>query len=418
MIKDTLTLLGLFFLPFSSLLAQTQRCHTAESMERYTNLNPDYQKKIALNEEDLQQFLKSNQGKSLQNQFQIPVVIHVVYHTDEENISDELIYSQLAVLNEDYSYSNSDRSLIPMPFQSFAANAEISFCLASTDPQGNWSVGITRTYTDKTEFSNDDQMKRASSGGTDAWPSNHYLNIWICNLSSGILGYTYQPGANPDVDGVVIDYKHFGKNGTFGGNYNLGRTTTHEIGHWLNLYHPWGPEGSNASCINDDLVDDTPLSPGPNYNCPLFPNHATSMCNNTPYGDMFMNFMDYTYDNCMYFFTLGQKERMLATLNTSRTQLASSQGCLVDLPEINLSKKIQLFPNPTQSNVFLSLNSELQNTHFELELINPLGEVLLKKNFLNQGSVIELNWGVLPSGIYLIKGTSQLGSFQKRIAIE
>ena len=416
--KEVLSLVGLLLLPFSVLFSQTPRCYTTESMERYTNLNPDDASTLIKNEEILQQFLTSNQSKSLQSQIQIPVVIHVVYNTDEENISDELIYSQLAVLNEDYSFSNADRTLIPTPFQSFAANSEISFCLASTDPQGNWTVGITRTFTNKAEFSNDDQMKSAANGGADPWPSNKYLNIWICDLASGILGYTYQPGANPDVDGVVIDCKHFGKNGSLGGNYNLGRTTTHEIGHYLNLYHPWGPEGSNASCLNDDLVDDTPLSPGPNYNCPLFPNHVTSMCSNTPYGDMFMNFMDYTYDNCMYFFTLGQKERMWATLNTSRIQLASSQGCVVGVPEANLSKKIQLFPNPTHSNVFLSLNSELQNTAFDLELINPLGEVLLRKSFPNPDSVVEIKWDVLQPGIYFIKGSSHLGSFQKRIAIE
>lgn len=418
MVKNWVLFLGVLLCFNGGLIAQKQHCYTSETMELYQSIHPEYLEKLKEQESILQNYISANKGKSMQEQIQIPVVVHIVYNTAEENIPDEFIFSQLEVLNQDYSYTNADRNLIPIPFQSFAANSEISFCLASTDPQGNFTNGIIRTYTDLPDFGNNDLMKNSATGGSDPWPSANYLNIWVCDLATGILGYTYQPGVAAELDGVVIDYKHFGKNGDFGGNYNLGRTTTHEVGHWLNLLHPWGAEGGNASCLNNDFVDDTPLSPGPNFNCPVFPNNSIAICQNTPFGDMFMNYMDYTYDNCMHFFTIGQKERMVATLNTSRNPIKSSAGCLVGVEDVGLSKKIQIFPNPAQSHLLLSLNSELENSKVSLTVTNAFGQMVKKAISERATKDWMLDVSDLEKGIYLVQGFTKLGTFQKRIVID
>jgi hypothetical protein len=168
-------------------------------------------------------------------------------------------------------------------------------------------------------------MKRSTTGGVDAWPTDKYLNIWVCNLANNLLGFATLPGTViPALDGVVIGYKFFGRNTPLGGNYNKGRTATHEIGHWLNLIHIWGDD-DNASdpCSGSDQVTDTPNQEGSNFQCPSYPSPS---CGNT--SDMFMNFMDYTYDQCMNMFTTGQKTRMQNTISLQRSGLLTSYGCL------------------------------------------------------------------------------------------
>jgi len=128
------------------------------------------------------------------------------------------------------------------------------------------------------------------------------LNMWIGTIGGGILGYAQFPGGSAATDGVVVDPKYFGTTGTATAPFDGGRTMTHEVGHWLNLRHIWG----DGRCNRDDFVADTPTSDRPNYGCPGFP---TTHCRST---DMTMNYMDYVNDDCMYMFSLGQKERMRA----------------------------------------------------------------------------------------------------------
>ncbi len=255
------------------------------------------------------------------NVITIPVVVHIVYRTSAENISNAQVQSQIDVLNEDFRRLNTDAANTPSLFQSVAADVEIQFCLATRDPSGNPTSGITRTQTTKSSFSvYTDDVKYSSQGGQDAWPTDQYLNIWVCNLGGNILGYAQFPNGGPAAtDGVVIDYRYFGRGGSAQAPFNKGRTATHEVGHWLNLRHIWG----DAQC-GDDYVNDTPIQQGPNYNCPTFPSPS---CGNT--SDMFMNYMDYTDDACMNLFTQGQKTRMRAVLapNGFRAGLLSSLGC-------------------------------------------------------------------------------------------
>jgi hypothetical protein len=243
----------------------------------------------------------------------IPVVVHVVHKTAAQNIDMAQIRSQIDVLNRDFRKTNGDIGSIPSVFAPLAADARIEFELATTDPGGNATDGVTRTSTNTTSFSGNDGVKRSSSGGIDAWPTDRYLNIWVCPLSGGLLGYAQFPGGPVDTDGVVVRHSAFGTSGTAAAPFDLGRTATHEIGHWLNLRHIWGDDG--GGCNGDDFVADTPNAADSNVGKPSFP-HIT--CNNGPNGDMFMNYMDYTDDDSMFMFTAGQVQRMQTCLDSDR----------------------------------------------------------------------------------------------------
>jgi hypothetical protein len=257
----------------------------------------------------------------------IPVVVHVVWKTDEQNISDGQIDSQITVLNKDFRKENTDISSVPAPFAPLTGDARIEFELASIDPDGNPTDGITRTKTDVNSFSSDDAVKSSSSSGVDAWPSDEYLNLWVCNLSGGLLGYAQFPGGPANTDGVVVTHSGFGTTGTAAAPFDKGRTATHEIGHWLNLRHIWGDDG--AGCSGSDNVDDTPNQGGPNTGKPTFP---TVSCSNGPNGDMFMNYMDYVDDDTMVMFSAEQIKRMHACMDGPRSSIGTSISCGVIKP--------------------------------------------------------------------------------------
>jgi len=265
-------------------------------------------------------------GGSTQNRVvvTIPVVVNVVWNTTAENISDAQIQSQLDVLNADFRRLNADASNTPAAFQGISADCEVNFCLATQDPTGAATTGIRRRQTTVTAFGTNDAVKYTAQGGLDIWDRNKYLNIWVCDISGGILGYAQFPGGPAATDGVVIDYQYFGTTGTATAPFNLGRTGTHEVGHWLNMYHIWGDDGT--SCTGSDQVSDTPNQADENYGCPTFPQVS---CSNGPNGDMFMNYMDYTDDACMNAFTTGQKNRAQALFVTggARASLLTSPGC-------------------------------------------------------------------------------------------
>ncbi|MGY1607546.1 MULTISPECIES: M43 family zinc metalloprotease [unclassified Geodermatophilus] len=264
----------------------------------------------------------------------IPVVVHVVHHTETENIDQSQIDSQIAALNRDYRLLNPDKGQIPAPFGVFAADALVEFALAVRDPQGNPTSGITRTWTSKGAFPFDpfdplateklDAMIKFDQFGKAAWPRDSYLNVWTCTIGGGLLGYAQFPGGPAATDGVVINNAAFGSGGTAEAPYDLGRTGVHEVGHWLNLLHIWGDDG--GGCSGSDNVDDTPNqadSNGSEVRLSDFP-HIT--CDNGPNGDMFMNYMDYVDDDTMLMFTKGQVRRMNATLAGPRAPLANSTG--------------------------------------------------------------------------------------------
>ena len=326
---------------FSTTLFAQERCGTTDYLHFLENNHPKIMDEKINLEKGIQKWIKDNANYQLKSIITIPVVVHVVYNSPQQNISDQQIQSQITVLNNDYRRTNIDAMMTPSVWTSVAADCEIEFCLASTDPNGNNTNGITRTQTSQSSFSmQGDPVKDASSGGKDAWPNDDYLNIWVCNLGSSLLGYATPPFGNiGSDDGVVIGYNYFGTQGTVQSPYNKGRTTTHEVGHWLNLEHLWG--GSWGSCGNDN-VNDTPIQEEENYGCPAFPHNANSCGTTNADGDMFMNYMDYTNDACMNMFTQGQKTRMIAAINQSRQNLLNHTLCdngTSAIDEINSSER-------------------------------------------------------------------------------
>jgi len=263
----------LLFLSFSLFLNAQQRCGTDYYMHELKKNNLEYAKARKKVNTETENWIANNPNYDLNSIITIPVVVHVVWNTNQENISDNQIFSQIDVLNADYRRTNIDAINTPNVWQAIAADCEIEFCLATIDPNGNPTTGITRTQTSQTSFSmNGDNMKSSSSGGIDAWPTNQYLNIWVCDLTGGVLGYATLPSSfsNPN-DGVVIGYRYFGTSGTVQPPYNKGRTTTHEVGHWLNLEHVWG----FGNCGND-YVSDTPKQEEENYSFAQFSEFANS----------------------------------------------------------------------------------------------------------------------------------------------
>jgi hypothetical protein len=246
----------------------------------------------------------------------IPVVVHVVSGTDDEDITDEQVHSQIEALNRDFRASNPDLSTVPAVFEHLIADSKIEFHLATVDPAGNPTDGITRTTTHNDSFGTDNAVKYSTEGGKSAWPTSRYLNIWVCRLRNGLLGYAQFPGGPAATDGVVITHTAFGTTGTATAPFNLGRTAVHEVGHYLNLFHIWGDDGTG--CGGTDEVADTPNQGSENVGKPTFPKIS---CNNGPGGDLFMDYMDYVDDDVMVMFTAGQATRMRACLDTVRLPL-------------------------------------------------------------------------------------------------
>ena len=261
----------------------------------------------------------------------IPVVFHIIHNGEATgtgaNISNAQITSQIQVLNEDFRRLNNDKNLTPLAFRNVAADCEIEFCIALQDPQGNPALAINRINGGRASW---DLNSMEALKPTLVWDPTRYLNIYVADITqTGFIGFaTFPVLPIPMNDGIVCDFRTVGRapanpfNAFFGGVFNKGRTATHEIGHWLDVFHVWGDDGN--ACNGTDLVNDTPNQGGPNFGCPMFPRIS---CNNFPNGDMFMNYMDLSDDGCMNMFSTGQKVRMSATLDNIRTGFVNSTLC-------------------------------------------------------------------------------------------
>ena len=256
--------------------------------------------KLALRMNEIEAFTQKSMASAriVNGKIQIPVVVNVLYRTTTENISLAQIQSQIDVLNKDFNAANSDFNQVPTLFAGVKANVGISFVLEA----------VYRKATTKTSWGTNDAMKIASQGGIAPTSPTTKMNLWACTIGGGILGYAQFPGGASSTDGVVIDSKYLGTTGTAAFPFNLGRTATHEVGHWMNLRHIWG----DASC-GSDLVSDTPTHNAANSGVPAYPHYST--CSGNPV-EMTMNYMDYTDDRGMYMFSNGQKSRMSAVFLT------------------------------------------------------------------------------------------------------
>ncbi len=267
-------------------------CATQEVLEAQLKADPT----LAIRMNEIEAFTNKAllTGKLVNGKVQIPVVVNVLYRTTAQNISNAQIQTQIDVLNKDFNALNSDFGSVPALFSGVKANVGISFVLDQ----------VIRKSTTKTSWGTNDAMKKVAQGGIAPTSPTTKLNLWSCAIGGGILGYAQFPGGASATDGVVIDSKYFGLSGSANAPFNLGRTGTHEVGHWMNLRHIWG----DATC-GSDLVSDTPTHNTANYGVPAYPHYST--CSGTPV-EMTMNYMDYTDDNGMYMFSNGQKSRMAA----------------------------------------------------------------------------------------------------------
>jgi len=371
----------------------------------------------------------------------IPVVFHVIYNTDRQNIADEYIYSQLDVLNQAFRNTHSDTANTREVFKSFAGDAQIEFFLAETDPDGNPTGGITRTHTDKETFGDLsiiigninlellESMKYTGKGGQDAWPTDRYLNIWVADAGITFLG-TYLPallglatpprypslpenwpdGAVDGIkDGVFLQYQTIGLNNPYKSDLfdlaSVARTAVHEVGHYLGLRHISGDE----ECGNDG-IDDTPTMNISSQEANACPGSGVNTCNSTQpddLPDMWENYMDYSNDICQTLFTKGQVEHMRKVLTLQRDTLLNwPLGVKKDMVE-----NISIYPNPAQTEIFI----KNLNPGGALTIHNVLGQVVRRISRLES---LRVPVSDLPSGVYAL--TYQYGNkkYNNRLIIQ
>lgn len=318
----SIKLLMLFLLPFSLLSQETQDfCGTDEYYQDQLDKHPELKKL----EEASNDFAEGYQPPMTKHgqKYVIPVVFHVMHTYGPENVDKEKILANLQTLNEDYQKQNSDTQFVRDQFKPLIADHNIEFRLARIDPQGNCTDGIERHYSENTNSANDNVKREVQ------WDPQRYLNVWLVaeidrHGSNNIAGYANFPWDKPyeDNDGIVMIARS-----VEGGD----RTLTHEVGHYLGLYHPFQGGCKQWNVNSNDEVDDTPMAEDRD--------RIISSCDgrNTcdldyPQGqdkpDMLENFMDYT--PCGRMFTKGQKTRSLSYLDpnnaNNRAQLVSQSN--------------------------------------------------------------------------------------------
>ncbi len=354
-----------FFVLFTGLVASAafgqkynkiipEKCGTMQNLELQYRGNPAFKAKFEAERRRFNDAMKQGAhrvaGDGNRTYVNIPVVFHVVL-TNQLQVTDAQLQAQLDTINKDYAGLNGDSVVIPSYFKPLFGKSQIQFCLARQTPSGDPTSGIERITTAKTSFLNTDNgVKHASSGGADAWDPSSYLNVWVCPLSNGLLGYATFPQQDVDTDqGVVIEYRSI-PGSTAYPQYSGGKTLTHEIGHYFNLYHIWGDD--NGACTGTDYVEDTPNQGNSSNACGS--GIVTDACTPAGNGIMYQNYMDYTYDQCLVLFTVQQVSRMESALFTYRSSLLNSIGCQAPVV-YNLDAQLRSVNQPSQricNNVF------------------------------------------------------------------
>ncbi len=322
----------------------------------------------------------------------IPVVVHIVKHSLDENINNETVYSQIDALNRDFNAHNLDLNTLPNEFKKLISKSGIRFCLTNIDTNGNSTNGIIRIRTNIKTIGLKDSLFDIHLGGSTAWNPDKYLNIWVANTGDYITGMGSYPNAVPTYkSGVVVHPRYFGKNTT--SKFGLGRVAVHEVGHYFGLYHTWG-KVNDTLCETDHDVADTPPQLSAYFGCPTYPQYSCGQ------SSLFMNFMDYVDDPCMLMFTEGQMQRMLMTIETYRKGfLDSDVSCSKDL---NKDISLTVFPNPTSGQIKLNwkIGSNIEGGY--LKLLNMQGQQVLERNIISETNELTLFALDVPNGLYLL----------------
>lgn len=414
--------------------AQHERCGTPQAIQYQDQLTPGYAQMVRETFESA----KANQNKS-NSIYTIPVVIHVVYNTPEQNLPDSVLLNQIEILNQDYNRENPDTVDLRSEFLPIAGDPQIKFQLAQIDENGMPTTGITRTSTGTTSFgslavlggsfADLEMVKSTVDGGHDPWDQSRYMNIWICNMAidffgqqiPAILGYATPPPGLPNwpggstnglSDGVVLQFQAVGSNNpnpldTGGGIIDVeGRTATHEVGHYLGLRHIWG----DGDCTEEDGVDDTPNADAESQqDCDPSKNTCTDNIIGMDLPDMIENYMDYSAETCQNSFTQGQADLMHGVLDGPRFDLVNNNPASIFENDVIAWN---VLPNPTDGMVRIE-SEELVKS---VEIFNPQGERIVINTPNAQSDMIDLS--SFATGVYIVRISNGVSFAHKRLVLQ
>lgn len=379
----------------------------------------------------------------------IPVVFHVIVTESQLNEMGDTagvydrIDSQLEVINEDFSATNSDISGVPTAFQSLIGDANISFAVARINPQGKAQFGVEFLIKPSgfTGFSAlSPSPKRSAEGGMDPWDNTKYLNVWVTPITAGgggsgqVLGYAFnadyaqQVYGDKQLAGVVMHNLTLGRRTSIGQKFytastDKGRTLTHELGHFFNIWHIWGntQPGTGGNCNDDDGIDDTPRQQDANFSCPLGVK-ANCTLGSHPGGEMYMNFMDYSGDRCVKMFTVQQVARMRAEIavggtNRTLTEHPELTWWPSDVSKVEYNNTVQIGPNPGNGhlNIFFV---DKYNTLDAISVTNMMGQIVKKQLVQSQVNNYSIDISNMPKGMYVVHLQFDEGTISRKVVVQ